>query len=388
MRFSPVEEPSDSQVASNVLSPSVIIKKKNLEDLNLHILDPEKPSGFQDHSFIWPPMGMKNKKASFTIHSPSEGIQLSRLTSRHTPVTTWQGFVQRYGVRSQAFELSGNQGAELVTTNETRINVPARAFKDGNNAPATKKVTLQFKEILDKAEMILSDRPAMDLSGKILISDGEFLIDSSEDSPRNSPALRNRYRGYNWRNSLMQPINLRERASLQIEAVARQQGDMSLYTGEPLRDKAGNQQFRWRLQPNELIGGRYGPNPRSTFELRLERWHNVDRAVETEASHFVLGEVQEHVSPESAMFLIPDEFNSVVKLWQHGGNHIFSTRSATVPRGTSGQLLYISFAKGGCYYALHHFGSLQRVVNRFELSPVAIDERDLVDLIVEKTTRR
>jgi hypothetical protein len=67
----------------------------------------------------------------------------------------------------QTFKINGSKGGILKLKNGTTITVPARAFKDGNNTVIAGDVTIQYREMHDAADFLLSGIPMdYDSAGK------------------------------------------------------------------------------------------------------------------------------------------------------------------------------------------------------------------------------
>jgi hypothetical protein len=87
-----------------------------------------------------------------------------------------QDFFAKNAVQMQTFTISGTTGGSFTTPQGTKVNVPANAFLDKSNNPVTGNVTIEFKDIYQRSDMLLSDVPTMLAGGKPLKSGGEFFI--------------------------------------------------------------------------------------------------------------------------------------------------------------------------------------------------------------------
>ena len=83
-------------------------------------------------------------------------------------VNDMETFFEERGERSQQFTVNASTGATITGNEGTKITIPANAFVTAGGAAVTGNVTFELKEIFDKSEMILSNRPTIS-SGKILV---------------------------------------------------------------------------------------------------------------------------------------------------------------------------------------------------------------------------
>jgi hypothetical protein len=83
-----------------------------------------------------------------------------------------QQFYQLNGVKSQIFSVDAVSGGSFVTAKGTSVTIPANAF--GTNLSGT--ITIEFRDIYKKSEMLLSNMHTKLKSGGPLQSAGEFYI--------------------------------------------------------------------------------------------------------------------------------------------------------------------------------------------------------------------
>jgi len=79
-------------------------------------------------------------------------------------------FFEKNGVQKQTFTFDVATGGSFVTPQSTTINIPPNALD------ATGNITLEFKDIYQKSDMVLSDMPTILSDGKPLTSGGEIFI--------------------------------------------------------------------------------------------------------------------------------------------------------------------------------------------------------------------
>ncbi len=76
----------------------------------------------------------------------------------------------------QTYTISGTAGGQFLTPQGTTVVIPPNAFVDQNNNPVTGSVTIQFKDIYKKSDMLLSNKPTQMQFGAPLKSAGEFFV--------------------------------------------------------------------------------------------------------------------------------------------------------------------------------------------------------------------
>jgi outer membrane protein assembly factor BamB len=90
-------------------------------------------------------------------------------------MTTYD-FFERNGVAKQSYVINGSLGGSFTTPQGTKVTIPANAFKTQSGQAVTGNVTIEFKDIYRKSDMLLSNKPTITLGGKPLKSGGEFFI--------------------------------------------------------------------------------------------------------------------------------------------------------------------------------------------------------------------
>ncbi|HSY75407.1 MAG TPA: hypothetical protein VK890_01045 [Bacteroidia bacterium] len=86
-----------------------------------------------------------------------------------------QDFFAKNGVAMQTFTISGTAGGSFTTPQGTKVIVPANCFIDKLGNAVTGNVTIQFKDIYTKSDMLLSNMTTMYYQTP-LKSGGEFFI--------------------------------------------------------------------------------------------------------------------------------------------------------------------------------------------------------------------
>ncbi|MBI3502499.1 MAG: hypothetical protein HY063_11975 [Bacteroidetes bacterium] len=91
-------------------------------------------------------------------------------------------FFVKNGVAMQTYTVSGTTGGSFTSPQGTVVTIPANAFVTQSNAPVTGNVTIQFKDLYKKSDMLLSNMPTMMAYGAPLKSGGEFFIKASANN--------------------------------------------------------------------------------------------------------------------------------------------------------------------------------------------------------------
>ena len=85
-------------------------------------------------------------------------------------------FYKKNGVQMQTFRFDAAVGGSFVTPQNTTISIPGNAFNQVSG-----EVTLEFKDIYKKSDMLLSNMTTDMANGKPLKSGGEFYIKASQN---------------------------------------------------------------------------------------------------------------------------------------------------------------------------------------------------------------
>ncbi|HVA98646.1 MAG TPA: hypothetical protein VNG53_07095, partial [Bacteroidia bacterium] len=106
-----------------------------------------------------------------TPASPS----LSTTSSSSDTYSSMKDFFAKNGVQTQTYTIDASTGGSFTTPKGTVVNIPANVFYTQTGTLVTGNVTIEFKDIYTKSDMLLSDMPTM-WNGYPLKSGGEFFI--------------------------------------------------------------------------------------------------------------------------------------------------------------------------------------------------------------------
>ncbi len=84
-------------------------------------------------------------------------------------------FYAKNGVQSQFYKINSVTGGSFITSQGTKVTISPNSFVDFNNKPVSGTVTIEFKDIYKKSDMLVSAIPPMLGNGAPLVSGGSFL---------------------------------------------------------------------------------------------------------------------------------------------------------------------------------------------------------------------
>ena len=90
--------------------------------------------------------------------------------------TSLDEFYNKHEVKRQIFNVSALTGGTFTSSNGTIVTIPANAFVTSSGSNVTGNVTVEFKDVYKKSDMLLSNIPSVLTNGKPLKSAGEFFI--------------------------------------------------------------------------------------------------------------------------------------------------------------------------------------------------------------------
>ncbi len=85
-------------------------------------------------------------------------------------------FFAQNGVAMQTYTITGSAGGSFTTLQGTQVTIPPNVFYNNSLQVIKGTVTIYFKDIYQKSDMLLSDMPTNMSSGFPLKSGGEFFI--------------------------------------------------------------------------------------------------------------------------------------------------------------------------------------------------------------------
>lgn len=91
-------------------------------------------------------------------------------------------FFSKNNVAMQTYTVNGATGGSFISPQGTTVTIPANAFLTKSSIPVIGLVTIQFKDIYKKSDMLFSNMPTMTLSGSPLKSGGEFFIKAIQNN--------------------------------------------------------------------------------------------------------------------------------------------------------------------------------------------------------------
>lgn len=96
--------------------------------------------------------------------------------------TSVAAFHASNGVKTQTFAIDGVSGGQFSTPQGTKVTIPSNAFVSQGGNPVTGAVTIEFKDIYKRSDMLLSDRSTNSLYGMPIKSGGMFFIKAKQNN--------------------------------------------------------------------------------------------------------------------------------------------------------------------------------------------------------------
>ncbi len=113
---------------------------------------------------------------------PSMPLHDSSTTVISENYSSINDFFSKNSVAMQTYNIDGSLGGSFISPQGTTVSVPANAFITQTGSPVTGNVTIQFKDIYAKSDMLLSDMPTTTYWGIPLKSGGEFFIKATSNN--------------------------------------------------------------------------------------------------------------------------------------------------------------------------------------------------------------
>jgi len=102
--------------------------------------------------------------------------------------TSLSEFYKANAVKSQFFTINAVSGGTFTSSKGTKVTIPPNGLTDELGNPITGNVKVEFKDIYDKSDMLLSQMPTMLAGGMPLKSGGEFFINIEQNGKSAIPA--------------------------------------------------------------------------------------------------------------------------------------------------------------------------------------------------------
>lgn len=91
-------------------------------------------------------------------------------------------FFEKNSVPVSTYNIDARSGGSFTTAQGTTVTIPANAFITESNTTVTGNVIIQFKDIYQKSDMLLSNMPTETYYGYPLKSGGEFFIKATSNN--------------------------------------------------------------------------------------------------------------------------------------------------------------------------------------------------------------
>ncbi len=97
-----------------------------------------------------------------------------------TKLSSTEAFLKKYEAPLQTYSINSATGGSFTTAQGTKVIVPSNAFvKLADNSPVSGNITIKFRDIYKKSDMLLSRMPTTTADRQLLKSGGEFFIKAS-----------------------------------------------------------------------------------------------------------------------------------------------------------------------------------------------------------------
>jgi hypothetical protein len=253
------------------------------------------------------------------------------------PATTIKDFFAKTEVKSQTFTINTNNNQSSITGDQgTKVTFPKNAFTTSDGTPVTGTVSIELKEIYDKSDMVLSDRPTMS-DGKLLISGGEIFIRATANG---------------------QELQLETNTNILIELAQTTDVDttMGLFTGS-----VDDSSFNWTPIDIDTTAARndslwyvsdpgfyYDPT-HYVFTIATLGWINCDRFNPQETTYMHVTCNGAPTPSATKVYLIFKNLNSVAQLnYEWGANKFYSVMA---PIGEEVTVVAFGIKDGNEYFA-------------------------------------
>lgn len=107
------------------------------------------------------------------VKPPEEPVPPTQVSSKYNSMKEFHAANQ---VKLQSMAVNGSNGGAFTTQQGTEIMISPNTFVTLAGGPVTGNVSLEFKEIYKKSDMILSAKPTIQSDGRPLKSAGEFFL--------------------------------------------------------------------------------------------------------------------------------------------------------------------------------------------------------------------
>ncbi len=261
---------------------------------------------------------------------------LSQETNNYSSVGD---FFAQNAVPMQTFTIHGSTGGSFTTPQGTTVSIPANAFVNHNNVTVSGNVTIQFKDIYKKSDMLMSDRPTITINWEPLRSAGEFYIKAISGNEAVNIAAGKKI-------SVSQPIQLTgglDSAMIPFivlpDSLVNQGGNLGGWSDAPydtLLYSASNYIFGLYYFSSPVDSGTWGNSDNPSFFSSFSQ------------THLILHPYDDPANFQTDVFLVFKNVNSMVHVYRSGPDFSYwyapqGLQCTLVAIGVKGGKLYSSF---------------------------------------------
>ncbi len=241
-------------------------------------------------------------------------------------------FTQNLSDEVETFSVDVTSPIAITTSGGSQLSFPANAFENSNGVQATGLIDIEVVELLDKRDMLLSNKPTMGNlpnGGRApLTSGGEFRVTASQ----NGSALELRD-GFGYNASVPAPNGI--------------DPNMDVFYGSSNEDT-----LTWNQADSAFVWG----NNNGFYETYFDslNWVNLDYFTDSTGSNSTVQvELPAGFNNTNCMLFISfDGANSLANLYNFQNGTFTSAPYYTLPIGTEVHFIAVSFINGDPYTAI------------------------------------
>ncbi|MBN8702832.1 MAG: hypothetical protein J0M08_07190 [Bacteroidetes bacterium] len=274
-----------------------------------------------------------------------------RLIRPSIQTSNLESFFKANAAQRQSFRIQNSQYQSITGSKGTILTFRPNTFVNANGSAVTGEVEIFLREIYDKADMILSNKPTMATDG-ILVSGGEISVEAFQNGNE-----------------------LKLAPGMTISASFPKNG-----TELPMKYFDGQEedgQVLWTLGDTTITvqdSSNYCMPAYYCLELEDVNWANCDYYFnDPRPLTDIEIEVPENMNDtNTAVFLVPDNDNIVIRLYEFNNGKFSVGWGYQVPVGLKGTLVAISEINGNFSSAFLHTTITQNHYQSLVFSPTTL----------------
>jgi hypothetical protein len=263
-------------------------------------------------------------------------------TNTGTPTFALADFFTQTRAPLQSFTVSATTGGQITGTKGTRVYFPASSFQTSSGQAVTGNVTVELREMLKGADMILSNATTTS-DGKLLISGGQIFLQATQNGNE---------------------LKLAPNAQVYVQIPTDNPITMNVFTGELTANDSliGDSSINWTavIDTSTTVGISQDSSSGTisyvyTFPIENLGYINCDYFYGNGDPLTTISVVcpAQHVDSNTAVFLYFPAINSVTRLHDYDSDATFELGSGyEVPIGLNVKVVVISQIGTQYYYQI------------------------------------